>query len=970
MGLLGCLLFAYLLGGLTFLPALAILAYYALTAPHAVHDPPSSDPPSPPTLDDNEMLKGDAGGLPAEIRLRERDSGAASGYFAVTREFVPGGVSGKPPDRPTPVGGTLAVESPSVYQSMYRSIFERNKQSSPSMDANRGSVRANRRARNVFFVVLRSVPACVHRSPSLNLSRLAHLMLYDDEDQLEVRYVIALEQYDIDIHSADQDNLEGELFVKRNCIRLRRRKTVDDLSSDSKPFFFYCDNCSHKEDFYHAMLHAQQPRPVPLQFEHDHLVKLVRLLHASEDTVQTRWLNALIGRLFLSLYRTSELPTFISTKIAKKISRVQKPAFIERIVLQKVDLGDSAPLVTNPKLRELNLDGDITVEADVKYYGNFRLEISAVAKIDLGQRFKPREVTLMLAGILRSLEGHVLFRIKPPPSNRIWFSFETMPKLDLVVEPVVSTRQITYGIILRAIESRIREVIGDTLVQPNWDDVPFLDTRTHLRRGGLWEIPRSDSLAGEESSDVALMDNEQQEQQPTEKSEIASVDDSIASPYVTLGAREKTQSMPILVDKSDVESDSGKTSRRLNSIHGEKSFSKSGILTTAEHSPSKPEVLRTKSFAPDHTPVPAEINNSPRLLHESTPANELFDSQTMGSTSDVRSRTPQSFTSLPAEVDYAASHDNQPETPESVDADGNDGSSGRLRSNQDKLYKRQSLATSAASATATAAKWGYDILQRRRGTGATARTRRYGSASKDMPESSHASSSVTIDEPSFLPDVSQPIGRGQPLPPPGQPLPGPRQARRGWTVGTFGGMTRRKPVPVRNANSQGTDSAAISPGVHPTSVSEGHPHQRTDSYGSTMSVDENDAGNVNEHVAEDNRLNSVNGDANSQEESPPPPLPPRDLAHEDQLSDRDLESDEAGMSRETHSDFPQGHAADEVKSNSGDEAHTEADFGDWEENVPVTPLDDDEEDEDHASESAALPFERRDAEPASTEDTV
>lgn len=164
MGLLGTLLFAYLLGGVSFLPILAILAYYTLTAPSAVHDPQPSDPPSRPTIDGDDILKGDASGLPPEIRLRERDSEAASGYFAVTREYVPGGVSGKPPERPTPVGGNVAVESPSVYQSMYRSIFERNKQSSPSMDANRGNVRANRRARNVFFVVLRSVRASLHPS--------------------------------------------------------------------------------------------------------------------------------------------------------------------------------------------------------------------------------------------------------------------------------------------------------------------------------------------------------------------------------------------------------------------------------------------------------------------------------------------------------------------------------------------------------------------------------------------------------------------------------------------------------------------------------------------------------------------------------------------------------------------------------------------------------------------------------------
>lgn len=805
-------------------------------------------------------------------------------------------------------------------------------------------------------------------------------MLYDDEDQLEVRYVIALEQYDIDIHGAEKDIIDGELFVKRNCIRLRRRKTVDDLSSDTKPFFFYCDNCSHKEDFYHAMLHAQQPRPIPLQFEHDHLVKLVRLLHSSEDTVQTRWLNALIGRLFLSLYRTDELRTFISGKIAKKISRVQKPAFIERIALRKIDLGDSAPLVTNPKLRELNLDGDITLEADVKYYGNFRLEITAVAKIDLGQRFKPREVTLMLAGILRSLEGHVLFRIKPPPSNRIWFSFETMPKLDLVVEPVVSTRQITYGIILRAIESRIREVIGDTLVQPNWDDVPFFDTRAHLRRGGLWETPRPDALAGEESSEPAVIDNEEREQYPLEKSERASADDSISSSYTSLGARDKTLSMPILPHNSDTESDGWKTPLHLNSIRGKKEFQEVGIATSAENS-SKRDALRSKSFA--YLTANQERNDLSGLLKESIPGKESSDSLPIGPTSDELSKLRESFTSLPVEVESLASRDDQAESSGSAEADRNSGSfvkspsngvsSARGSTRSSTSAKRQSLATSAASATATAAKWGYDMLQRRRGAGATARTPRYGSSSKassktdaNLSDPNLASSSMTGDEPSTLPDVNQPIGRGQPLPPPGQPLPGPRQARRAWTVSPFGSMTRRKPVPARN-NSQGSIGAAVSSGAHPASASENHSHQRTDSYGSIMSADEKDASIVTEDAAETDTPVPTNGHADVREESPPP-LPPRDLAREDegQVSDRDAESDEAGA------DFTRDHAPDEQRESSADEAQTETDFGDWEENVPVTPVVEDEEEEDggHAAEAAGLPGEMDDAEDAENGETV
>lgn len=142
---------------------------------------------------DEEILK--------QLKRRTDDSDTFAGYFAVCREYVPGGVNGKPPDRTTPAGAVVSMESPSVYQSMYRSIFDRNKTASPSIDA--GNAR-NKKARNVFYVVL----------------RLGHLMLYDNEDQLEVRHVISLAYYRADVYAGGDPIPEGELWIKRNCRHL------------------------------------------------------------------------------------------------------------------------------------------------------------------------------------------------------------------------------------------------------------------------------------------------------------------------------------------------------------------------------------------------------------------------------------------------------------------------------------------------------------------------------------------------------------------------------------------------------------------------------------------------------------------------------------------------------------------------------------------------------------------------------
>jgi hypothetical protein len=299
-------------------------------------------------------------------------------------------------------------------------------------------------------------------------------MLFDDDAQLEVRHVISLAHHTVSIYSGEEDTPEGELFIKRNALCLSRRPDAGEVTVDgtiSKPFFLFSENCSEKEDFYFALLRNQERRPnatdnppVPLQYEVKDIITLVQRLHSSEEHLQTRWINAIIGRVFLALYKTTEVENYIRSKITKKISRVKTPSFLSRIALKKIDMGEAAPVITNPRLKDLTVDGELVVEADVKYSGNFRIEVAATARIDLGTRFKAREVNLLLAVVLKRIDGHAFLRIKPPPSNRFWITFETMPKIELHIEPIVSSTQITYTIILRQIENRIKEVVAESLV--------------------------------------------------------------------------------------------------------------------------------------------------------------------------------------------------------------------------------------------------------------------------------------------------------------------------------------------------------------------------------------------------------------------------------------------------------------------------------------------------------------------------
>jgi hypothetical protein len=147
---------AYFLGGFTLIPLLLCVIFL-----HAYQTQPIVDPTSPPTntgLDltraERDAAKQELKNIPAEPTPRTLEPDGVASYFAVCREYVVGGVDGKPPERTASHTTTTHSESPSVYQTMYRSLFERGKTHIPSLEAHANK---SKKTRNVFFVVIRYV---------------------------------------------------------------------------------------------------------------------------------------------------------------------------------------------------------------------------------------------------------------------------------------------------------------------------------------------------------------------------------------------------------------------------------------------------------------------------------------------------------------------------------------------------------------------------------------------------------------------------------------------------------------------------------------------------------------------------------------------------------------------------------------------------------------------------------------------
>ncbi|KAH7334476.1 hypothetical protein B0J17DRAFT_673493 [Rhizoctonia solani] len=496
MSSLRALVLAYLLGGLTFLPLLICAGLYVIL----YVTPPIGDPD--PTKRAKNALQASSSNTPMDD---EKVAEASSPDL--------------PPPRLKPLQGWLVARrtfeesaSDATYMGMMRSFLD-----SRSKD---------RRPRDTYYAVLKGTV----------------LYLYEDEAMAECFAALDAGAYTVEVWP-HEGMLDGELFAKRNCIRLsvksasagnspksmaaisKNMKLVDDGTEDeaderkensgkadgtlaeerskqrrtafdlSQPWHLFIKNNSDMEDWYLALVQASSPVPVgatdpsdPLGpvFSSSDMAHLVATLDAQPDAIPTRWLNALLGRLFFSVYRTAKVEAYILGRLASKLAKVKRPGFLTALSVREVSVGSRPPTVATPMLKELTRWGDAALELKFLFDGELRLTIAATAEVSLGTRFRPYVVQLVLAVVVRKVEGNVLVKVKRPPSNRIWYAFTSMPKLEIDVLPVVSDREIKWGVVLKPIETQLKEIIRESIVMPNMDDIPFFESSGYDHRGGIW----------------------------------------------------------------------------------------------------------------------------------------------------------------------------------------------------------------------------------------------------------------------------------------------------------------------------------------------------------------------------------------------------------------------------------------------------------------------------------------------------
>lgn len=500
------LLYAYLIGGVTFIPLLIFGFFYL----HPKKQPEEEEV----GLKAGELEEQSLTGLQAYKQ----------GWIYVTNEFLESSDN-------ISSSTQLVADSPDgklAYSSLYKLV---KNSGTKSKDGNGEITTANDSEASISPAPTQGAAPKGAGKKHRYYAVLKHgnLFLYKNEKLQDVKHVVVLSNYLVALWP--RNITESQLFTKYSSIALlrkdwkRKRRLSDNVPSaedieweDSEnitlqdvlkknsnlpappgSFFIHTDYNIDKEDWYFTLILASKsdsdspPALDPsiqaktLHFETRHMVNMIQTLYSAEGQLHTKWLNAILNRLFLSLQHTDVMQNYLVSRIEKKLNKIKTPGFLDKFQITKVRAGHGAPFITFPVLKEINPEGDLLVSLYIHYFGEMSVQLATKVNINLGSRFKPREMDVLLSMTLEKLQGPMLLKIKPPPSARMWYTFESEPAMNVKIEPVISSRQMSYNIITNSIEKKLKEAIKASVVLPHWDDFVFYHTDDELMRGGVWD---------------------------------------------------------------------------------------------------------------------------------------------------------------------------------------------------------------------------------------------------------------------------------------------------------------------------------------------------------------------------------------------------------------------------------------------------------------------------------------------------
>lgn len=106
------------------------------------------------------------------------------------------------------------------------------------------------------------------------------------------------------------------------------------------------------------LAHKEHNHKLASKKSSDHLKPLPAIANGDATT---QWINALIGRWFLSVGKSAWMFDLIESKIRKKLVDIKRPSIMGPFSIRYIEVGESCPMIFNARLIRLDLSGNMVV---------------------------------------------------------------------------------------------------------------------------------------------------------------------------------------------------------------------------------------------------------------------------------------------------------------------------------------------------------------------------------------------------------------------------------------------------------------------------------------------------------------------------------------------------------------------------------------------------------------------------------
>ncbi|KAI8845867.1 hypothetical protein BJ741DRAFT_586001 [Chytriomyces cf. hyalinus JEL632] len=347
------------------------------------------------------------------------------------------------------------------------------------------------------------------------------MFIYDSEKKLECVDVLRLKNYQVSFH--ERHLQDHELYHKHTPLQIWPKE--QNASSPNIYTYIYCQSGSEKEDWFFLLRRAttlqysecitQNNAPQAQQQYRNSMQKLSDSLGIDPSSSEpqdpaTAWINALLGRMFVGFHANPLIKRYLIDKLSRQRhthapaspneqESTKSTAFLSDIEITDLEIGDSLPIISNPRLVEFSLDGDMVLDLDFVYTGGLRVEAATLASISvtaLGAFLtKPFEIPITLAVRINRIKATLRLRMKPfHETSRLWVGLHPGLDLSVQVEPGVLNQLLTLQMINSVVEARIKRALEEFIVLPQMDDFGFYPS------GGMggfyWDGHEKDVYAG------------------------------------------------------------------------------------------------------------------------------------------------------------------------------------------------------------------------------------------------------------------------------------------------------------------------------------------------------------------------------------------------------------------------------------------------------------------------------------------